>query len=281
MIDTGRTFETFDAVKAYIKKEYPFIVCRQSSKTPDGQRLLTTFKCDRGGSYAGRKTEDFKTHRVGCPFQINVSYRRKTKLYAITKTILEHVHERVDLATGVIPPDVIEEEWDVLPDGHCGFRALAITVHEEEQKWETVKKEMHEELQRNRARYKDIGVDDNHVSRVLTNVNEIVDSRYWFSVPDCAQIAADTYKCPIVICSQVNNTLFIPIQNIIADRPPIILRLKDAHFSCVELKSDIRVKLPPLNPRHVGLIRRGLKNYKWNNVKKMIDGGLIDDPAIT
>lgn len=51
---------------------------------------------------------------------------------------------------------------------------------------------------------------------ILKEKRTFVDERYWFSVPDCAQLASDTFNIPIKVFSfddAQGNILFLPLNN--------------------------------------------------------------------
>jgi len=97
----------------------------------------------------------------------------------------------------------------------------------------------------------------------------------WFE-NDCVQLAADTFKTIIVICSLEKTETYIPMFHTSCSYIPIILRLRGQHYSYIKTKPGITIELPSLNIRHIGKFRSVLKQYNWRLVKQLTNNNLLD-----
>ncbi|KAI9488285.1 hypothetical protein BDB00DRAFT_848887, partial [Zychaea mexicana] len=71
-----------------------------------------------------------------------------------------------------------------MPDGNCGFRALAVELYNTEERYV-----------------------DGRLLKVLDPY-----SSEWFVSPECSQVAADTFETPIVI-DGAQSHIFFPLTN--------------------------------------------------------------------
>ncbi|KAI9467987.1 hypothetical protein BDB00DRAFT_864246, partial [Zychaea mexicana] len=91
-----------------------------------------------------------------------------------------------------------------MPDGNCGFRALAVELYNTEKRYIDVKTKMLDQYLSNANtlyRYYDKG-------RLLKVLDPY--SSEWFVSPECSQIAADTFETPIVI-DGAQSHIFFPL----------------------------------------------------------------------
>ncbi|KAI9494469.1 hypothetical protein BDB00DRAFT_818174, partial [Zychaea mexicana] len=89
-----------------------------------------------------------------------------------------------------------------MPDGNCGFRALAVELYNTEERYIDVKTKMLDQYLSNANtlyQYYDKG-------RLLKVLDPY--SSEWFVSPECSQIAADTFETPIVIDGAQSHIFF-------------------------------------------------------------------------
>lgn len=109
------------------------------------------------------------------------------------------------------------------PDGNCGFRCLVHVLKKGsggQGAFAEIKDEMLACLQAKKAWYLQSKVylpdQVDRLEFILKEKRTFVDERYWFSVPDCAQLASDTFNIPIKVFSfddAQGNILFLPLNN--------------------------------------------------------------------
>ncbi|CAG8702157.1 2699_t:CDS:2 [Dentiscutata erythropus] len=135
-----------------------------------------------------------------------------------------------------IPQNAVLEVHNLLGDGHCGFQSLAVAIFQEEGKWQDVKIAMKSQLTKQQYIY--------GCSR-----------EYWFYVPECAQLASDTFNIPIAAFSEdsTSSLFFLPFDKKPGSRKkPIILHWhgKD-HVVLVKFKQHRDIQVPHLNPQYI------------------------------
>jgi len=140
-------------------------------------------------------------------------------------------------------------------DGNCGFRSLAIAIRGDEEKWWMVKLAMKSHLAKCRNVYEEwLGYDISLLLDILECKLSPCSSKYWFMVPDCAQLAADTFRVPVAMMGAREElcSLFLPLLSPpAARRDPIILHwVNDNHLMHVAVKSGAIIHWPSLNPQH-------------------------------
>jgi hypothetical protein len=113
-----------------------------------------------------------------------------------------------------------------------------------------------------------LGVEDHQANnvRLMLQATEIpCQPAFWFSVPDCAQIAADTFSVPVAIYGEQSNS-YVPLLKPISG-PLVVLRLAKHHFNYVKVDPEQRFSLPPLTHMHEVVCKKqglveGLKNVE-------------------
>ncbi|RUP44267.1 hypothetical protein BC936DRAFT_149698 [Jimgerdemannia flammicorona] len=165
-----------------------------------------------------------------------------------------------------IPCDANYRIYNVISDGNCSFRSLAVVVYDNEEKWQQIKHEMKVELDKHDEFYRNwLGYDIGKINKILMWIKtsyHLPDR--WFCSPECAQLAADTYKAHVVVFSTnaVDSLVFLPFDNK-SEKTIVLQQVRGNHFVFIKFPSNIHFNLPPLNPQHRPICRRLLeKNMK-------------------
>jgi hypothetical protein len=130
-------------------------------------------------------------------------------------------------------------------DGNCGFRCIAKALYDDQEKFELVKNTVLETLIEGETFYMTTQIfpDFEHLVQTLSYKGEgsIVPQQYWFSTPDCAQLAADSFRRPIECHTPHGPTLYLPLSNTTySSYKPLILQLHASHFFLVTIKTGKR-----------------------------------------
>ncbi|CAG8772289.1 10808_t:CDS:10, partial [Gigaspora margarita] len=105
-----------------------------------------------------------------------------------------------------IPPEDIDQVYNPLSDGNCGFRALAIAIRGNKENWDLIKLVMNGQLNKRMEVYRDwLGYDINLLKRILESRYLSCQPSLWFLSPDCAQLAANTFSVPIAIFEESDD----------------------------------------------------------------------------
>jgi len=193
------------------------------------------------------------------------------------------INKRVEIFNHKVLEENKEKEWNTLADGLCGFRSLACWKFGDQERYPEVIDAMRTEYLENRNRYDEIfGIpnEDDEKFKIPKLIDRLTieakdNADLWFE-NDCVQLAADTFETIIVIYSLENTETYLPMFHKNHSHNLIVLRLQGKHYSYIETKPCITIKLPPLNIRHAGKFRNALKRYNWRLVKQLVDDHLLD-----
>jgi hypothetical protein len=164
---------------------------------------------------------------------------------------------------------------NVKGDGFCGFRAISVQVYGDESMFFQVKQDMRDTLLENREYYikhfsgfieyeqvkrkicyaidEEIGSDNIHYHLFKTDSN----GEYWFSLPACGQIVADTFFSPVATFTEKHHknsigATYIPLLGRYTDdmikshrpQPLVLHRVHECHWITLSLKKSITFILP-------------------------------------
>ncbi|RUS35243.1 hypothetical protein BC938DRAFT_473789 [Jimgerdemannia flammicorona] len=131
-----------------------------------------------------------------------------------SKRLANRLDEYLDVR---IPRDANYMIYDVNPDGNCGFRSLAVAMYDNEEEWQRIKREMKVELDKHDEFYRNwLGYDIDKINKIITwNKASHRLPDHWFCSPECAQLAADTYKARVAVFSTNarDSLVFLPFDN--------------------------------------------------------------------
>ncbi|CAG8832151.1 10352_t:CDS:2, partial [Gigaspora margarita] len=96
-VKVGSTFSTFSeahkTIERYAAQTSPVIILGKTTRNSDNNNYRQAlFVCEKQGKYNGTN-EVHTTKRFGYPFAIAINYRKRSQLFVITKSVLEHNHE--------------------------------------------------------------------------------------------------------------------------------------------------------------------------------------------
>ena len=150
----------------------------------------------------------------------------------------------------------VKQVQNTKSDGNCGFRALAVALVGDEERWRCVKLSMLRHLKMRNQLYQDwIGYDVVNLRRILENMTSPCLEDHWFLSPDCCQLAADTFNIPVAHYDAINSsndTLYLPSETQPGRRcyPIILCLVHNNHYVNVECIADSQVKWPRFNIQH-------------------------------
>ncbi|POW05541.1 hypothetical protein PSTT_09625 [Puccinia striiformis] len=132
---------------------------------------------------------------------------------------------------------------DVLGDGHCGFRAAAISMGRCQREWDQIRREMMAEMNKQPI-YKNKtylgampgGLTFEQSNEQLANFQSQAGSGHWMTFPRHGFLLADTYKRPVILISRKMMTTFLPLSYGPTTNPPIcmVLVANQQHYNCFE-----------------------------------------------
>lgn len=105
----------------------------------------------------------------------------------------------------------------------------------------------------------EMGYEEEKLIRVLQDTSVQAPEDNWFYVPDCAQLAADTFQCPIAFLdlSQGQSSMYLPLDVFLSDTVPVGILLANRHFQHVRFGiGEKPIPWPPINPQHKPICRR-------------------------
>ncbi|XP_057540750.1 uncharacterized protein LOC130818604 [Amaranthus tricolor] len=160
----------------------------------------------------------------------------------------------------MLPPYLFD--WiDVLGDGNCGFRAIAVTELGGEEAWPILRRAMSMEMQMNRAQYLTLYLSheslDESIFRVGSHTDGPAPFMHWFDAPMAFYSAATFLNIAIAFYGSangdsLNNCLILPLIKSQAARSVNklihILWVNRNHFVQLFMNDDSS-PLPPIHPR--------------------------------
>ncbi|GAB4850773.1 hypothetical protein Ancab_039916 [Ancistrocladus abbreviatus] len=140
---------------------------------------------------------------------------------------------------------------DVVGDGNCGYRAVAVAIGLNENAWAVVRRDLWLEMRSRINLYASVFVCDDVVT-VMQGVAHwcgLCDSSHWMTMPDIGHVIATRYHVVVVLLSRAESITFLPLTSTVNYDPPthvITLALLEQtnHFIMINLIDD--ALLPPL-----------------------------------
>jgi len=140
----------------------------------------------------------------------------------------------------------IENISNVKADGNCGFRCVAILLGKKEDQWPEIRKELMEEMERNKILYQNLyGVKDYERNLQVVNWKSgpcSVDK--WMIMPDFGHLIANKYKRPLHFFSSLDSSTFLPLSSAPSGNSSWSILLSNTHFYPLKLK--LHALLPPI-----------------------------------
>ncbi|CAG8658156.1 12681_t:CDS:2, partial [Cetraspora pellucida] len=105
-----------------------------------------------------------------------------------------------------IPINDIDQIYNPLSDGNCGFCTLAMAISRNKENWDLIKLVMNNQLNKRIEVYKDwLGYNTDLLKQILESRALPCESSLWFLSPDCAQLAANTFQFPLLCLTRKMN----------------------------------------------------------------------------
>ena len=114
-------------------------------------------------------------------------------------------------------------------DGHCGFRAVSFLLHQDENQWPRIRRELTRQLNRRSEFYSEnMLVPD--VPNALQRINfededESCGQENWMSMPSTGYVLADLYQRPVFFFSATWSETILPSSCPPNNNPPLYLTL--------------------------------------------------------
>ncbi|KAI8878730.1 hypothetical protein K501DRAFT_277234 [Backusella circina FSU 941] len=233
---------------------------------PKIKNTLNTVESNIGDSISLPKSKDIK-YPGRSPKRPRLSFLKKTI---------------VALNIGTYHKDNIRSVFDPKGNGHCGYRAISHIHNNNQDDFQKVKADMLVAFEKNKHIYEHIFINDLENLEKKTLELEWTKASHkvpeWFSVPDCAQVVADTYDVPVCIYpnpsdkSPLGCTLtFLPIRSPtklkIKCKPYILQNRGDVHWLAVNY-GHLQTLFPPIqslyfeiNPEYSSLFQKTWNYY--------------------
>ncbi|RIB16178.1 hypothetical protein C2G38_2038789 [Gigaspora rosea] len=236
---------------------------------PSGTKRLPTALERMEQEEKKRKMNDYKNKKK--PKDVKKELTKSTSFsQCISELHIEDQNSKI-LLSYRIPANDIDQVYNPLSDGNCGFRALAFAIRGNEENWDLIKLAMNNQLNKRIEIYKDwLGYNVELLKQILESRASPCEPSLWFLSPDCAQLAASTFSVPIAIFDERNeqSMLFFPLETPpVHRRNPIILHfINGNHIIYVGMKSYTKVNWPVVNVQHATICRKyGLEDH-WSRL---------------
>ncbi|EGG06064.1 uncharacterized protein MELLADRAFT_87521 [Melampsora larici-populina 98AG31] len=144
--------------------------------------------------------------------------------------------------------EYVQRISDPVPDGHCGFRAIAISLGRSEDEWLSVREELIAELQTKsdfynnyfKERKRGDGDVADHITALQTQRHEVLDTpALWLDSARMSYIIATTYKRVFCVYTDSYTHAALPLDCPANNTPPIFVCFdpNGKHFLSVSLSS--------------------------------------------
>lgn len=163
----------------------------------------------------------------------------------------------------------IEAVTEVEADGHCGFRAIAVSLGWPADDWLFVRQVMIEEVKSNSRLFTSQLIDtmlgctvDECISRLKTQADNVLDHReHWFTT-QMAGIVANTFSRPVIIFSDADSRISYPFDKPLNDKPPVVLFFFPVRAHFIPIKVSLLPGFPfptacPIWTHHHTSVARG------------------------
>ncbi|CAG8844811.1 15738_t:CDS:2, partial [Gigaspora margarita] len=140
--------------------------------------------------------------------------------------------------------------FDVVGDGNCGFRAVAVSIEKNEDYWPNIRKLIYNELCTRKSHYIQLFVEkEKEYNDVLCTTQWEASScgkEHWMSMPSFGYVIANTFQRPVHYFSKYISLTFLPDNTPLNRNTSIafIYVLERQHFVAVKLKPNVPV--PPI-----------------------------------
>ncbi|CAG8711676.1 14205_t:CDS:2, partial [Cetraspora pellucida] len=170
-----------------------------------------------------------------------------------------------------IPLNMILAINDTISDGNCGFRAISLSNYQQKDWWLIVKQGMLTILNKYRIFYDEcLGYDIKWLKLCLECKSSPCSLDYWFYMPDCTQIASDTFSRPIVIYGEnrEQSQLFLPYFVTASNTcTPIIIHWHNSnHYVQIEVNNNSHLIFPPIDIQYMHFHKDQPCGESWTQI---------------
>ncbi|EGF98459.1 uncharacterized protein MELLADRAFT_95670 [Melampsora larici-populina 98AG31] len=126
----------------------------------------------------------------------------------------------------------VQQISDPKPNGHCGYRAIAISVGRSEHKWLLVHEDLIHQLQSKseyynthiKLRMRGDGDVAQHIQAIKTQREEVLNTpELWLDLAQMMYVIANTYKQVFCVYSEAHSFSALPLDCAVNNNPPIFL----------------------------------------------------------
>ncbi|KAI7954204.1 hypothetical protein MJO28_006751 [Puccinia striiformis f. sp. tritici] len=183
-------------------------------------------------------------------------------------------------------PDVfkkyIEDIYNPMGDGNCGFRCLAKALEYPEDGWFRVRQEMVKEVEGNIAFYSRILGGDASINKIIAalKVSELgakVSQSNWLNKMDHGQVIANTYSRPVIFISTESCGSFLPSRlgpkdNASILNPVYLLHVEGNHWTLplVQTLNNLKPIPPIIGTKKLAAQRSHDREWK-TEIQKQLD----------
>ncbi|XP_038704751.1 uncharacterized protein LOC120000703 [Tripterygium wilfordii] len=133
----------------------------------------------------------------------------------------ERINYSVDGYVCQFPPilqDYIKQVEDVIPNGNCGFRAIAVCLRLGEDAWATIRYNLMEELNTFWDQYVAIFGSEERAYHIQNSLNFFATDRgapveHWMTMPDMSLLIASRYNVILHVLSQLQSLTYLPLRS--------------------------------------------------------------------
>ncbi|EGG04825.1 uncharacterized protein MELLADRAFT_64641 [Melampsora larici-populina 98AG31] len=126
---------------------------------------------------------------------------------------------------------------EVKADGHCGFRAIAISIGQSQDEWERIREKMADTVKNIEDERPLPENRSDALARLLTSKPNVAsDRKHWLGMPSWGGVIATTFNRPVLYYDPGSySQLVFPYFSPYNMNPPIVLAYADLHFTSLLL----------------------------------------------
>ncbi|KAH9807090.1 hypothetical protein DFH28DRAFT_1140412 [Melampsora americana] len=148
----------------------------------------------------------------------------------------------------------VSDIHEVKEDGHCGFRAIAVSLGCPQYDWPFIRQSLQETLEQHPDTFTEKqlpGTRSQALSRLRTTKPIVVMEReHWLMMPGFGELIATTFDRPVIYYDPTASSLFtLPYLSPPNKNPPIVLAFHNLHFCSLTLDYTLPgLPIPRLDP---------------------------------
>ncbi|XP_038698020.1 uncharacterized protein LOC119995579 [Tripterygium wilfordii] len=151
--------------------------------------------------------------KSGTSIQGNLSAQMSSRSERINYSVDGYVRQFAPILQ-----DYIKQVEDVIPDGNCGFRAIAVCLRLGEDAWATIRYNLMEELNTFWDHYVTIFGSEKRAYHIQNSLNFFATDRgapieHWMTIPDMGLLIASRYNVILHVLSQLQSLTYLPLRS--------------------------------------------------------------------